>query len=223
MLFRERLTVPIIWWVLAGLFSLSVLIAVGAYLGPAWGVGTSVAMLLVATAIFGSASIVISVDEEARKREDEEQQDEPGEDVEGVERTLTVEERREPAAAGARLGEGQHRVETDDQRGSREDPVDRPGVVAAVCAAPRPPAVEEEGERQGDAEEDDQVVLVALAKRPEDLPEHERRDGEAPHRHRLVPAGRQPPRRPLLVVLGGESIEVGLVDRGLAVGGRHEG
>ena len=43
MLFRERLTVPIIWWVLAGLFSLSVLIAVGA--------------------IFGSASIVISVDE----------------------------------------------------------------------------------------------------------------------------------------------------------------
>jgi DUF3093 family protein len=63
MLFRERLTVPIIWWVLAGLFSLSVLIAVGAYLGPAWGVGTSVAMLLVAAAIFGFASIVISVDE----------------------------------------------------------------------------------------------------------------------------------------------------------------
>jgi Protein of unknown function (DUF3093) len=63
MLFRERLSVPIIWWVLAGLFSLSVLIAVGAYLGPAWGVGTSVATLLVAAAIFGSASIVISVDE----------------------------------------------------------------------------------------------------------------------------------------------------------------
>ena len=63
MLFRERLTVPIIWWVLAGLFSLAVLIAVGAYLGPAWGVGTSVATLLVAAAIFGSASIVISVDE----------------------------------------------------------------------------------------------------------------------------------------------------------------
>ena len=63
MLFRERLTVPIIWWVLAGLFSLSVLIAVGAYLGPAWAVGTSVVTLLVAAAIFGSASIVISVDE----------------------------------------------------------------------------------------------------------------------------------------------------------------
>ena len=64
MLFRERLTVPVVWWVLAGLFSLSVLIAVGAYLGPAWGVGTSLATLLVAAAIFGSASIVISIDEQ---------------------------------------------------------------------------------------------------------------------------------------------------------------
>ncbi len=64
MLFRERLNVPIIWWVLAGLFSLSVLVAVGAYLGPAWGLGTSVATLLVAAAIFGSAAIVISVEEQ---------------------------------------------------------------------------------------------------------------------------------------------------------------
>jgi Protein of unknown function (DUF3093) len=64
MLFRERLSVPIIWWVLAGLFSLSVLVAVGAYLGPAWGLGTSVATLLVAAAIFGSAAIVISVEEQ---------------------------------------------------------------------------------------------------------------------------------------------------------------
>ena len=63
MLFRERLTVPIIWWVLAGLFSLSVLLAVGAYLGLVWGVGTAMATLLVAAAIFGSASIVISVDD----------------------------------------------------------------------------------------------------------------------------------------------------------------
>ena len=65
MLFRERLSVPIIWWVLAGLLALSVLLAVGAYLGPVWGVGTSIATLLVAAAIFGSASLVISVD--ARK------------------------------------------------------------------------------------------------------------------------------------------------------------
>lgn len=63
MLFRERLTVPIRWWVLAGLFSLSVLVAVAAYLGPTWGVGSAIATLLVAAAIFGSASIVISVDE----------------------------------------------------------------------------------------------------------------------------------------------------------------
>ena len=62
MLFRERLTVPVIWWLLAGLFSLSVLLAVGAYLGPIWGVGTAVAAMLVAAAIFISASILISVD-----------------------------------------------------------------------------------------------------------------------------------------------------------------
>jgi len=35
MLFHERLTVPVIWWVLAALFSLSVLLAVGAYLDAA--------------------------------------------------------------------------------------------------------------------------------------------------------------------------------------------
>ena len=62
MLFRERLTVPVIWWVLAALFSLSVLLAVGAYLGAAWGLGISAATMLIAAAIFVSASIVISVD-----------------------------------------------------------------------------------------------------------------------------------------------------------------
>ncbi|HEY6684618.1 MAG TPA: DUF3093 domain-containing protein [Propionibacteriaceae bacterium] len=62
MLFRERLTVPVIWWMLAGLLSLSVLVAVGAYLGPIWGFGTSFATMLVASAIFASASILISVD-----------------------------------------------------------------------------------------------------------------------------------------------------------------
>lgn len=63
MLFRERLTVPIMWWALAGLFSLSVLIAVATYLGLTWGVGTAIATFLVAAAIFGSASIVISVND----------------------------------------------------------------------------------------------------------------------------------------------------------------
>jgi hypothetical protein len=62
MRFRERLTVPVIWWVLASLFALSVLLAVGAYLGPIWGVGTAAAAMLVAAAIFMSASILISVD-----------------------------------------------------------------------------------------------------------------------------------------------------------------
>jgi Protein of unknown function (DUF3093) len=62
MLFRERLTVPVVWWVLAGLFALSVLLAVGAYLGPVWGAGTTVATLLMAAAIFASAAIVVSVD-----------------------------------------------------------------------------------------------------------------------------------------------------------------
>ena len=62
MLFRERLSVPAVWWLLAGLFALSVLLAVGAYLGPGWGAGTTLATLLVAAAIFASASIVISID-----------------------------------------------------------------------------------------------------------------------------------------------------------------
>jgi len=62
MLFRERLTVPIMWWVLASLFALSVLLAVGAYLGPVWGIGTALATMTVAAAIFVSAAVVISID-----------------------------------------------------------------------------------------------------------------------------------------------------------------
>jgi len=62
MMFRERLTVPVIWWVLAMLLAISVLLAVGAYLGPIWGVGAAIATTLVAAAIFVSASIVITVD-----------------------------------------------------------------------------------------------------------------------------------------------------------------
>jgi Protein of unknown function (DUF3093) len=62
MLFRERLTVPLSWWLIAVLLALSVLLAVGAYLGPTWGIGTSLATMLIAAAIFASASVVISVD-----------------------------------------------------------------------------------------------------------------------------------------------------------------
>jgi hypothetical protein len=50
------------WWVLAGLFALSVLLAVGAYLGPVWGIGTALATMMVGAAIFVSAAVVISID-----------------------------------------------------------------------------------------------------------------------------------------------------------------
>jgi hypothetical protein len=61
-LFRERLTVPWVWWLLAVGFALSVLFALGLYVGPVWGVGVAVASMLVAVGIFASAAVVISVD-----------------------------------------------------------------------------------------------------------------------------------------------------------------
>ncbi len=62
MLFRERLTVPLAWWVLAALFALSMLAAVGLYLGPVWGVGAFVASLAVPAGLFLSTAEVIEVD-----------------------------------------------------------------------------------------------------------------------------------------------------------------
>ena len=62
MLFRERLTVPLAWWVLAALFALSLLLAFGLYLGPGWGVGSAVAAMAVAAAVFVTLSIEVSVD-----------------------------------------------------------------------------------------------------------------------------------------------------------------
>jgi len=59
--YRERLTVPIAWWVLSGLFSFSLLLAFGLYLGPVWGVGTAAAGFAAMAAIFASAAIVITV------------------------------------------------------------------------------------------------------------------------------------------------------------------
>jgi hypothetical protein len=61
-LFRERLTVPWVWWLLAVLFALSMLVALGLYVGLVWGVGVAVASMLVAVGIFASAAVVISVD-----------------------------------------------------------------------------------------------------------------------------------------------------------------
>ena len=62
MLFRERLTVPVAWWALATLFAISLLAAVGLYLGPVWGLAVFVAALAVAAGLFGSAAVVIEVD-----------------------------------------------------------------------------------------------------------------------------------------------------------------
>ncbi len=62
MLYRERLTVPWGWWGLALLAAVSMLAAVGFYLGPIWGVGVALAVLGIAVGIFASAAITITVD-----------------------------------------------------------------------------------------------------------------------------------------------------------------
>ena len=64
MLFRERLSVPLAWWVLAALFALSMLVAVGFYLGPVWGVGVGVATLAAAALMFTTMAVLVTVDED---------------------------------------------------------------------------------------------------------------------------------------------------------------
>jgi hypothetical protein len=61
--YHERLTVPIAWWVLSGLFALSMLLAFGLYLGPLWGIATAVVSFAVMTAVFAAAAVVITVDD----------------------------------------------------------------------------------------------------------------------------------------------------------------
>jgi hypothetical protein len=65
MLFRERLSVPVLWWVLAVGFAVSLLLAIGLYLGLAWGIGAAVAGLAVAAGLFTRAAVVILVDPQA--------------------------------------------------------------------------------------------------------------------------------------------------------------
>jgi hypothetical protein len=65
MLFRERLSVPLLWWLLAVGFALSLLLAIGLYLGPAWGIGAAAAGLVVAAGLFVRAAVVILVDAQA--------------------------------------------------------------------------------------------------------------------------------------------------------------
>jgi hypothetical protein len=61
-IYRERLTVPVVWWILGGLFACSVFVAVGWYLGLAWAIAAGAACLAVLAGIFVSAAILISVD-----------------------------------------------------------------------------------------------------------------------------------------------------------------
>jgi hypothetical protein len=63
MRFRERLHVPAVWWLLAGGFAGSLLLAVGLYIGPGWGVGATGASLVVTTAIFVRSAVRIEVDD----------------------------------------------------------------------------------------------------------------------------------------------------------------
>lgn len=63
MLFRERLVVPGAWWGLALLGAVSMLAAVGFYLGPIWGAGVCLGVVAVALGIFASAALEITVDE----------------------------------------------------------------------------------------------------------------------------------------------------------------
>ncbi len=61
-IYRERLSVPITWWLLATLLAGSVFVAVGWYLGLAWGLGVGLACLIVVGAILASLSVAIHLD-----------------------------------------------------------------------------------------------------------------------------------------------------------------
>jgi len=63
MRFRERLHVPVVWWLLAAGFALSLLLALGLSIGPAWGIGAAAASLAVTTAIFVRSAVRIEVDD----------------------------------------------------------------------------------------------------------------------------------------------------------------
>ncbi len=62
MFFRERLTVPLMWWVLALGFALSILLAFGFSVGWVFGLAGAVLTMIVAAALFVSSAIVITVE-----------------------------------------------------------------------------------------------------------------------------------------------------------------
>jgi hypothetical protein len=59
--YRERLTVPVAWWLLAVGFAASLGVAMGYYLGWIWGSGAALLAMVVAAGIFFSAATVIEV------------------------------------------------------------------------------------------------------------------------------------------------------------------
>jgi hypothetical protein len=63
MRFRERLHVPAVWWLLAAGFAVSVLLAIGLYVGPLWGIGATMASLAVTAALFVRSAVRIVVDD----------------------------------------------------------------------------------------------------------------------------------------------------------------
>jgi len=62
MLLRELLHLPLHWWVLAAGCAWSLLVGIGFYLGPGWGIGTAAASLVVATGLFVHTAIVLVVE-----------------------------------------------------------------------------------------------------------------------------------------------------------------
>lgn len=59
--FRERLSVPVSWWVLQTLFAVSMVAAVGLYVGPVWGIGVGLLCFGVMAAVFSNAATLVTV------------------------------------------------------------------------------------------------------------------------------------------------------------------
>ncbi len=60
--YRERLTVPVVWWLLAAGLAVSMLLAFGFYLGPVWGVAVAAICILVTAAVFRASAVAIVVE-----------------------------------------------------------------------------------------------------------------------------------------------------------------
>lgn len=59
--YRERLTVPVLWWLLSALFAGCMLLAIGFYLGPVWGAGAALLSVAVTSTLFWAAAVQIQV------------------------------------------------------------------------------------------------------------------------------------------------------------------